>query len=182
MNKKKLALVASLSSCWDLDAWNPWFAIVLITFDLASLFGDVETGSINHYALLLCSLHSSLPKNSLSFVREHYGSCPRSSCRGNSCEELSSEAAFPLQNIDSHGCLICPWLKESVTNMWINFFYMRPKFKKPHVAMKSCSPQAFLSYFAPVVFISFASRNAKALKLFSITSYSGVHILCFKEP
>jgi hypothetical protein len=92
------------------------------------------------------------------------------------------EAASPLQNIDSHGYLICPWLKESVANMWINFFYMKPKFKEPHVAMKSCSPQAFLSYFALVEFISFGSRNAKAFKLFSITSYSGVHILCFKEP
>jgi hypothetical protein len=92
------------------------------------------------------------------------------------------EAAFPLQNINSPGCLICPWLKEFVANMWINFSYMRPKFKEPHVAMKSCSPQAFLNYFAPVEFISFGSRNAKALKLFSITSYSGVHTLCFKEP
>jgi hypothetical protein len=92
------------------------------------------------------------------------------------------EAASPLHNIDSHGCLICPWLKESIANMWINFFYMRPKFEEPHVAMKSCSPQAFLSYFAPMEFISFGSRNAKALKLLSVTNYSGVHILCFKEP
>jgi hypothetical protein len=92
------------------------------------------------------------------------------------------ETAFPLQNINSHGCLICPWLKESVANMWINFFYMRPKFKEPHVAMKSCSPQAFLSYFAPVEFISFGSRNTKAFKLFLVTNYIGVHILCFKEP
>jgi hypothetical protein len=68
--------------------------------------------------------------------------------------------------------------------MWISFFYTRPKFKEPHVTMKSCSPQAFLSYFAPMEFISFGSRNAKALKLFSATcgSYSGVHILRFKEP
>jgi hypothetical protein len=64
-----------------------------------------------------------------------------------------------------------------VANMWISFFYMRPKFKVPHVAMKSCSPQAFLSYFAPVEFISFGSRNAKVLKLFAVTCYSG-----FKEP
>jgi hypothetical protein len=69
------------------------------------------------------------------------------------------EAASPFQNIDSHGYLICPWLKEYVTNMWINFFYMKPKFKEPHVAMKSCSPQTFLSYFAPVEFISFGSRE-----------------------
>ncbi len=56
---------------------------------------------------------------------------------------------------------------------------MRPNFKEPHVAMKSCCPQAFLNYFALVEFISFGSRNAKAFKLFSIISYSGVHILCF---
>jgi hypothetical protein len=92
------------------------------------------------------------------------------------------EAVSPLQNIDSHGCLICPRLKESVTKMWINFFYMRPKFKEPHVGMKSCSPQAFFNYFALVEFISFGSKNAKAFKLFLITNYSGVHILCFKEP
>ncbi len=91
------------------------------------------------------------------------------------------EAASPLQNIDSHGCVICPWLKESIANMWISFFYMRLKFKEPRVAMKSCCLQTFLNYFALVEFISFSSRNAKALKLFSITSYSGVHILCFKE-
>jgi hypothetical protein len=109
--------------------------------DSTSFFGDVETRSTNHFALLLCSLHSSLPNNSLSFVREHYGSRLRSSCRGNSCEELSFvEATFPLQNINSHGCVICPWLKEFVTNMWISIFYMRPKFKEPHVAMKSCCP------------------------------------------
>jgi hypothetical protein len=128
-------------------------------------------------------LHSSLPKNSLSSVREHCGSRLGCSCQGNSYEELSYvEAMSPLQNIDSHGYLICPWLKESIANMWISFFYMRPKFKEPHVAMKSCSPQTFLNYFAPMEFISFGSRNAKALKLFSITNYSGVHILCFKEP
>jgi hypothetical protein len=92
------------------------------------------------------------------------------------------ETTSPLQNIDSHGCLICPWLKEYVANMWISFFYMRPKFKKPHVAMKSCFPQTFLSYFALVEFISFGSKNAKAFKLFLVTNYSGVHILCFKEP
>jgi len=103
--------------------------------------------------------------------------------RGNSCKEFSSvEATYPLQNINSHGCVICPWLKESVTNMWINFFYMKPKFKEQHVAMKSCCPQAFLTYFVLMEFISFSSRNTKALKLFSITSYNGVHILCFKEP
>jgi hypothetical protein len=70
--------------------------------------------------------------------------------------------------------------------MWTSFFYMKPKFKEPHVAMnvamKSCSPQAFLSYFVLVEFISFGSRNVKAFKLFSITSYNGVHILCVKEP
>jgi hypothetical protein len=100
----------------------------LITFDSVSFSSDVETRSTNHSALLLCSLHSSLLKNSLSFVREHYGSRPKSSCQGNSCEELSSvEPVSPLQNINSHGCLICPWLKESVANMWISFFYMKPK-------------------------------------------------------
>ncbi len=150
---------------------------------MSSFSGDVGTGSTNHFALLLCSLHSSLPKNSLSSVREHYGSHPRSSCRENSCKELSFvEAAYPLQNINSHGCVICPWLKESVANMWINFFYMRPKFKEQHVAMKSCCPQAFLNYVVLMEFISFGSRNTKALKLFSSTSYSGVHILYFKEP
>jgi hypothetical protein len=92
-----LALVASLSSCWDLDAWNPWFAIGLITFDLTSFSGDVETGSTNLSALLLCSLHSSLSKNSLFSIREHCESRPGSSCQGNSYEELSSvEAASPL--------------------------------------------------------------------------------------
>jgi hypothetical protein len=50
------------------------------------------------------------------------------------------EATFPLQNIDSHGCVIFPWLKDSVVNMWIIFFYMRPKFKEPYLAMKSCCP------------------------------------------
>jgi hypothetical protein len=59
---------------------------------------------------------------------------------------------------------------------------MKPKFKEPHVAMKSSSLHAFPNYFAPVEFISFGSRNVKALKLFSVTSYIGVHILCFKEP
>jgi hypothetical protein len=48
--------------------------------------------------------------------------------------------------------------------------------------MKSCCPQDFLCYFVLMEFISFRSSNAKALKLFSITSYNGVHILCFKEP
>jgi hypothetical protein len=92
-----LASVASLSSCWNLDVWNPWFAIVLITCDSASFSSDVETRSTNHSTLLLCSLQSSLLKNSLSFVREHFGSRPGSSCQGNSCEELSSvEAVSPL--------------------------------------------------------------------------------------
>jgi hypothetical protein len=138
---------------------------------LSSFSGDVGTGSTNHFALLLCSLHSSLPKNSLFFVREHYGSHPGSSYRGNSYKELSFvEATYPLQNINSHGCVICPWLKESIANMWISFFYMKPKFKEQHdVAMKSCCPQAFLSYFVLMEFISFGSRNTKALKLFSIT-------------
>jgi hypothetical protein len=117
------------------------------------------------------------------FCKKTPGSRLESSCRGNSCEELSFvEATSPFRNIDSHGCLICPWLKESIANMWISFFYMRPKFKEPHVAMKSCSLQVFLNYFALVEFISFGSKNTKALKLFSITSYNGVHILCFKEP